>query len=764
MRIILASLISIISLNCTFGQNNVQLKEEVYLITDRSVYIAGENILFSGYYSSTNKSDNEISNILYIELYDKRGICSKSKFKIIDNIISGYLQIPDDLLSGNYFIRAYTKFQRNFPTEWFNLNLISIINPNEAFPQENLTNIKQVESIIHKFSNNSLNIILRLNEKTFIDTKKVIITNIQDSLVKQVNPYKNGLVIFNWDENIGEGIIKFITNKSDTIIFSKITDIEHSYISINAEYSESKLNSINLYFDRKIVSRVNDMNLLIKSPSFEDLDIQKISLDDSGKMNIDIKNFKQNGIHNFIIMDEKDNIINIASYYILKDKFDDLGISLNKDIYRKREEVNINLNFENPADFNHAIFKITKRGLNAEDASYLPRHLLFDYNLLNSYIKYRSVNSLDLVHQINASLSLNNDQINSDSYKNQLFFKHKGPVEYIPDIREISVEGTINDKNTGEPIKDVDVFASIVYGNDQLHHYRIGKDGHFIFSLNETKNEQNLFITVKPINKDISILIKNDFHEIFCKANDIPLIADTSNINLFKQLYINQQSSKIFNKNIQNTNLEPEIEALNLSGQEDYEILMSDYVQTSTVLEIFNEIVPYVKVLKINKEYKFRIFSEIFYDTYEDPLILVDYMPVFDVNEVLKINTKKIEKIDVINQQYIIGGYQFNGVILIKTNTNDFADIKIPDNSIYLKYLTESKQSKPIFPVYNTEELLNDHKADLRNVLYFETFSGELPSKVSFYTSDSKGTYDVFFYGKTTLGDKVYSYKSFAVE
>lgn len=763
-RMLFTFIISIIFLNYSIGQSKGTLKEEIYLETDRSTYISGENILFSVYYNSPFNSNIELSNILYIEVYDSRNTYIKSKFKITDNIVRGYLEIPEDILSGNYFIRAYTKFQRNFPTEWFCLNLISIINPNEAFPQEHLSNLKQVESIAHAYSNNRFDIILRLNEETFFDTKKVIITDSSDNLIAEINPFKNGLVIFNWDNSAGEGFIKLINNKSDTVFFSEISKLERSYVNVNAVYSELVLNSINLSFDTRIASRANSFKLLIKSPDFENLDLQKISIDDSGKMDIDHRVFFQNGIYYFIILDENDNIINITTHFILIDKKIDAAVSLNKKHYEKREEASIKINIDHPIHFEHALLKITKRGLNVLDEECLPRYTTFDYYLLNSYLKYKSIYSTEYLDQINASFLLNNNQINSGSFKKQLFFEQADTFEYIPDIREISIAGTIFDKNTGKPVDGIDVFASIVYGNTQLHHYRTDKNGQFIFSLNEAKNEQNLFITVKPFNKDISISIQNDFHEAFYKASDIPLRADTSDIDLFTQLYIQQQTKKIFNKDIKNIYKKTEINALNLSGLEDYEILMNDYVKTGSVLEIFNELVPYVKLVKNKENYKFRLYNEFLKDTYEDPLILIDYMPVFDINEVLKINPQKIEKIDVINQQYVIGSFQFNGIILIKTNTTNFADIEFPENSLYLKYKTNSKQSIPSFPEYKSKELINDHKADFRNVLYFNTFSGELPTEISFYTSDSEGTFDIIFYGITTQGEIINSYNSFIVE
>ena len=89
--------------------------EQVILHTDRDLYLAGEKIWFNAsVYITDEAAEHNMSNVLYIELFNnKRVYLSKKKFKILDGIAYGSIDIPEIFVSDNYFLRAYTQFQKN---------------------------------------------------------------------------------------------------------------------------------------------------------------------------------------------------------------------------------------------------------------------------------------------------------------------------------------------------------------------------------------------------------------------------------------------------------------------------------------------------------------------------------------------------------------------------------------------------------------------------------------------------------------------------
>jgi hypothetical protein len=146
-------LLSVLGLNSS-GQN---IKEKVMLFTDRSLYITGENILFSALLSP-----DAGSSILYCEIITPEGSAvAGGKFNIANSRSSGSLYIPSDLVTGNYFIRAYTKLMRNDGPFSFSYLQIAIINPylNEVLSNETMPEADNIQVKLQKESADYVKII-----------------------------------------------------------------------------------------------------------------------------------------------------------------------------------------------------------------------------------------------------------------------------------------------------------------------------------------------------------------------------------------------------------------------------------------------------------------------------------------------------------------------------------------------------------------------------------------------------------------------------
>lgn len=111
--------------------NQILHPEKVRILTDRDIYITGETVFLS----ISNLSDSllkniEWSKIIYVELITPKGIALKqAKFHFGKDGSAGKIEIPKELQSGNYYIKAYTKWMRNFSTDTYGFKNITIVNP-----------------------------------------------------------------------------------------------------------------------------------------------------------------------------------------------------------------------------------------------------------------------------------------------------------------------------------------------------------------------------------------------------------------------------------------------------------------------------------------------------------------------------------------------------------------------------------------------------------------------------------------------------------
>jgi hypothetical protein len=105
--------------------------EKVILFSDRTLYITGELILFSAFLQSeVEMNQAEMSRVLYCELIAPDGNkITGNKYLIKNSSAFGYLVIPKDIITGIYYLRAYTKFMRNSGPLYYNYTSIKIVNP-----------------------------------------------------------------------------------------------------------------------------------------------------------------------------------------------------------------------------------------------------------------------------------------------------------------------------------------------------------------------------------------------------------------------------------------------------------------------------------------------------------------------------------------------------------------------------------------------------------------------------------------------------------
>lgn len=114
--------------------DSLKIIEKVYVHTDRSVYYPSDNIWFKAYL--VDASDNLLSDFsknLHVELISPSAEIIDSRIsKIEGGLAMGDFRLPEKLESGDYILRAYTNYMRNFGDELFFNRIITIVNPSDT--------------------------------------------------------------------------------------------------------------------------------------------------------------------------------------------------------------------------------------------------------------------------------------------------------------------------------------------------------------------------------------------------------------------------------------------------------------------------------------------------------------------------------------------------------------------------------------------------------------------------------------------------------
>ena len=106
-------------------------REKLQLFTDRDLYASGEKLSFRLHnLSHPLLKENQWSRVFYLELINSRNAAvARGKYQLHSWGGEGQVSIPDTVSTGPYYLRAYTRWMRNYPaSEFFHLPL-AIVNP-----------------------------------------------------------------------------------------------------------------------------------------------------------------------------------------------------------------------------------------------------------------------------------------------------------------------------------------------------------------------------------------------------------------------------------------------------------------------------------------------------------------------------------------------------------------------------------------------------------------------------------------------------------
>lgn len=109
------------------------LREKPFVQTDKPYYYPGETIWFKSnmMYQNPIMADS-LSQLLYVELFsENKELAATGTFPITKGSSNGQLKLPNDLPKGNYVLRAYTSWMRNFGEADFFYQAVPVLDLNE---------------------------------------------------------------------------------------------------------------------------------------------------------------------------------------------------------------------------------------------------------------------------------------------------------------------------------------------------------------------------------------------------------------------------------------------------------------------------------------------------------------------------------------------------------------------------------------------------------------------------------------------------------
>ena len=335
---------------------------------------------------------------------------------------------------------------------------------------------------------------------------------------------------------------------------------------------------------------------------------------------------------------------------------------------------------------------------------------------------------------------------------------HPEFVTYFPETKELSLSGRIVTDKGKTPVTYARIHLAVLGNNPEYIGTPVDKTGRFRFFLPHHTGVQDLFITVETSkNLPVEILIDNNFSTDFIQLPEQPFILSSKQSEVIREIMFNMQVEKIFKQSLINTETIEKKDSvfIDFFGSPLITIKTKDWVKLPTLEEFFFELIPTVTLKKKKGKRYFTLIGDHSDLAVYKPLILLDHVPVTDVETILSLSPETIDHIDIINTTYIRGYIHFGGIISIISCEGDMAGIDIPKNSRLFNFKTFEPQQEIEFQD-NSTNTNNERIPDFRNCLFWtpdiKMDRGEKNS-FDFYTSDNQGEYVVVIHGITANGE-----------
>jgi hypothetical protein len=337
----------------------------------------------------------------------------------------------------------------------------------------------------------------------------------------------------------------------------------------------------------------------------------------------------------------------------------------------------------------------------------------------------------------------------------------KRALQFYPETRGLSITGTVQDSKTDKPIPSDLVNLSII-GDKDMMAIRTDSSGRYFFALPYYYGDKDIFLCAEnSAGNPPVIFIENDFCPKPVNLHSLRFHLTEEEKETAYRMAVNQKIASKFPIDTLANGTSDLKNGKPFYGEPTEVLVMDKYIDLPTIEEYFNELPLEVKVRKSQGRQHFRFYTDRAEMTIYDPLVLVDWVAIDDIDRVLAMQPKALDRIELVNSPYIKGNITYGGIISFVSKNNDFAGIDLPSSGTFINYKFLEECSANI-----SEKPLPANLPDSRNTVYWDPdvrISDNGSKDIYFTTPDTPGKYIILLRALTRTGEQVIAKEEFEV-
>jgi hypothetical protein len=747
------------------------VQEKLFVHTDRSFYLTGETMWFKLYnVDGTTHQAIDLSKVAYLELIDKdQKPVLQSKIILEKGKGKGSVFLPVTLNSGHYLVRAYTHWMKNFGPETYFEKAITLVNP---FKKLGLKPVKDSLSHDIQFFPEGGHLVQGIQSTVAFKavdklgkgiTFKGTILNQNNDTVASFRPLQLGMGHFSFTPQPNQVYRALIKDATGKVMTRPLPKVEAQGYVMHVENTGSQLKvTVNAQLTSSGQNSSENPVIYLAAHTRQDIKVADMRMLNQGTASFVVdKKALGEGVSHFTIFN--DNRQPVCERLFFKKPTQQVLIDAQTDQsqYPTRKKVNVDLlahDFTGKpamADMSVSVYQIDS--LQPVDPSDIASYLWLTSELKGAIEspEYYFKNSGIEVEEAIDNLVL------TQGWRRfgweRLGQKTAPAFEFIADYVGHHKPGKVGQSQTGAPAADVTVYFSAPGKPIALAGARSNAKGLVQFEMKDFYGAKDIILqTNNQRDSTYKLELLNPFSEQSSglRLPEFDLSQSFKDQILSRSVDMQAQNAYFQEKN--NRFRLPKIDSVPFYGEASEKYMLETYTRFIVMEEVLREYVPGVAVRIRKGGFHLMVLDEphrLFFP--ESPLILMDGIPVFDINKFMAFSPLKIKTLDVVTNRYVLGPLVFEGIINCTTYKGDLAGYPLDPRALVLEYEGLQLQREFYAPRYDTPQQTQSRLPDFRNLLYWSPdaqTNDQGKHSFDFYTSDQEGKYAVVVQGITAGG------------
>ena len=739
--------------------NNSSLTEKVFAHTDKGFYLAGEIVWFKLYV--VNGDDNKpinLSKVAYVEIMDKdQKSVLQGKIALDSGTGNGSLYIPLSFNTGVYKLRAYTHWMKNFDAGYYFEKPITIVNSVKN-PGKQTTLPRNYDV---QFFPEGGNLVQGIQSKVAfkivdrsgkgVDFRGSVVSKSNDTVVT-FQPLKFGIGNFVFTPEGGDSYRAIVKLPDTTITRELPAPLGQGYVlKVNSTGSQLHLSVttniksadvVYLFVHTRQISKVAERGTFLNGVVEFTIDKSKL----------------EEGVSHITVFDRNSLPVCERLYFkqpshrlILQPTIDAQEITSRKKVRLTLHSIDESKK-STPADMSVSVYRVDSLGSVEGEA-------IDNYLWLTSDLR-------GTVESPGYYFSQQNPEV--DEATDNLMLTHgwrrftwqsvlrrgKPSYSFVPEYKGHIIYARVTEIKSASPAADVMTYLSVPGSRLQFYNSRSDSTGLVRFYTKDFYGPNEIVLQTDAIDSGYKIELMDPFSDRASPFDRPPFELSENMKGIISDYNLSMQVQNGFVGEKLKQFDAPLVDSNAFFGNPDIQYLLDNYTRYSTMEEVLREYV-YEVLVRRQKENFHLIVADVDNQIFLDgPLTLINGIPVFDPNKVIKYDPLKVKKIDIVKRKYFYGPSIFNGILNFVTFQADpsiLSDLK----PVVMEY--EGLQYKREFysPAYETQDEISSRLPDFRNVLYWSPdvhTDAQGKTEIIFFSSDLKGKYIAVLQGMNTEG------------